>query len=210
MLVPRRALNGWHPTTAQCARGEERKRRRLAEAETRDNLERAFEAYREPIKNVLEFQYLGRVLTAGNDAWIAVVGNLGKARNSWGRLSWVLSRQGVDPKMSMNFYKAVAQAMLLFGAEMWELIQRMEKDLDSFQSRVSRRLIGKQTRRRTDGSWDYPPLAEALGEAGLEGIRKLATRRQNTVAQYIATRPILDLCEWATRLPGARASRRWW
>ena len=28
--------------------------------------------------------------------------------------------------------------------------------------------------------------------------------------QYIATQPILDLCEQATRRPGARVSRRWW
>ena len=45
MQVPRRVLNGRHPGTAQCAKGAERKRRRLAEAETRENLERAFEAY---------------------------------------------------------------------------------------------------------------------------------------------------------------------
>ena len=36
------------------------------------------------------------------------------------------------------------------------------------------------------------------------------TRRQNTVAEYIATRPILDLCERATQRLGARVSRRWW
>ena len=35
MLVPQRALNRRHPDTAQCKRGAERKRRRLAEAETR-------------------------------------------------------------------------------------------------------------------------------------------------------------------------------
>ena len=87
ILVPQRALNGRHPATAQCARGDERKRRRLAEAETRESSEQAFEAYGEPIHNVLEFRYLGMVLTAGDDEWLAVVGNLGKARNSWGRLS---------------------------------------------------------------------------------------------------------------------------
>ena len=44
----------------------------------------------------------------------------------------------------------------------------------------------------------------------MERIRKSITKRQNTVAQYIATRLILDLCEKATRGPGARVSRRWW
>ena len=56
--------------------------------------------------------------------------------------------------------------MLLFGAETWVLTQRMEKDLDRFQSRVARMIAGKQPRQRTDGSWEYPPLAEALAEAG--------------------------------------------
>ena len=44
----------------------------------------------------------------------------------------------------------------------------------------------------------------------MEGIQKSITRRQNTVAQYIATRPIMDLCKRATRRPVARVSRRWW
>ena len=35
IIVPRRALNGRHPGTVQCKKGAERKRRRLAEAETR-------------------------------------------------------------------------------------------------------------------------------------------------------------------------------
>ena len=49
-----------------------------------------------------------------------------------------------------------------------------------------------------------------MPEEGFEGIRKSITRRKNTVAQYIATRPILDLCERSARRPGARVSRRWW
>ena len=35
-------------------------------------------------------------------------------------------------------------------------------------------------------------------------------RRQNTVAQFIATRPILDLCEGAVRRPGVQVLRIWW
>ena len=110
--------------------------------------------------------------------------------------------------MSGNFYKAVAQAVLILGAETWVLTQRMEKALDIFQSRVAMSLTGKHPRQRTNGSWYYPPLEEALGEAGMEGIRKSVTRTQNTFAQYIVTRPILDLCERATWRPGARISQR--
>ena len=49
-----------------------------------------------------------------------------------------------------------------------------------------------------------------MGEAGFKEIRKSFTRRQNTVAQYIATQPILDLCERATWRPGARVYWLWW
>ena len=46
-------------------------------------------------------------------------------------------------------------------------------------------------------------------KAGFEGVDKYSTRRQNTVAQYIAMRPILDLCKWSARRPGEMVSRRW-
>ena len=63
-----------------------------------ESSERAFEAYREPIKKVLAFKYLGRVLTAGDNNWLAVVGNMGKARRSSGWLSQVLCLGGIRPE----------------------------------------------------------------------------------------------------------------
>ena len=81
----------------------ERKRRRLAEKDTRENSEWSFKAYRVPIKSVSEFKYLGRILTSTDDDWPAVVGKLGKAKRSWGRLSGVLGREGADPKVSRAF-----------------------------------------------------------------------------------------------------------
>ena len=49
-----------------------------------------------------------------------------------------------------------------------------------------------------------------MQEAGFTDIHKSITRRQNTVAQYIAMQTILDLCERTTQRAGARVSRRWW
>ena len=65
-------------------------------------------------------------------------------------------------------------------------------------------------RRRGDGSWEYPSLEEAMVEAGFEGIGEYVTRRQNTVTQYIAKRPIMDLCERSAWRPGAWVYQRWW
>ena len=97
------------------------------EAELRESLDRAFEVYMEPLENVTAFRYLGRVLMAGGDEWLAVVGNLGKARNSWGGLSRILIWEGADPKVLGMFYKSVAQSVLLFGAEKWVITPRMER-----------------------------------------------------------------------------------
>ena len=44
ILVPWQALNRRHLATAQCAKGEERKRQRLVEVDMRDSTERAFQA----------------------------------------------------------------------------------------------------------------------------------------------------------------------
>ena len=125
-------------------------------------------------------------------------------------MSRILIREVADPKVLGHFFKVVTQAVLMFGAETWVLTPRMEQALHSFKHRVARRLTGSHLKRRGDGSWAYPPLEEAMEETGFEGIRKFITRRQDTVAQYIATRPILDLYEQSVRRPGARVSRRWW
>ena len=49
-----------------------------------------------------------------------------------------------------------------------------------------------------------------MAEAGFEEIGAYVTRRQTMVAHYIATRPILDLCERYSRRPGAGVSWGWW
>ena len=61
MFVPWRALNGRHKRTMMCKRGAERKCRRLAEAEIRESTEMAFETFRQQIKSVPRFTYLGRI-----------------------------------------------------------------------------------------------------------------------------------------------------
>ena len=132
------------------------------EAETWESTERAFEAYGEPIKNVSAFTYLGRVLTAKDEDWLEVVRNLGKERRSWGWLSQVLGRERTDLKVSRAFYTAVTQSVLLFGEDTWVLTLRMEKALESFHSRVARKITGRQPRQKKGGIWEYPPLVGVL------------------------------------------------
>ena len=159
----------------------------MAEAELRDSMERAFKAYGKPLETVSAFKYLGQVMTAGDNDWTAMAGNLSKSRKSWGRLSRILCWEGADGRVSGKFFNAVVQAVLLFVAETWVLTTRIERALESFQHGSARRITGRQPRRRGDGRWTYLPQKEAMREAGFEGIRKAITRRQKMVAQYIVT-----------------------
>ena len=104
----------------------------------------------------------------------------------------------------------MTQQVLLFGVETWVLTRDMESALDAFQGRVEMRLTGRQPRCGRDGRWFYPLLAGAMKEAGIVRIWTSILRRQNMVAQFIATRPILGLCKVAVRRWGTWVPRRWW
>ena len=135
-------------------------------------------------------------MTEGDDEWPAVAGNLAKARKSWGRLQGILSREGATKRVSGNFFKAVVQQVLLFVAEKWVVYLMMEMELSAFIHRAARRLTGRSPRKGRDGKMHYPSLEGAMKEAGLTDVRTSINRRQNTVAQYIATRPCSDFCEF--------------
>ena len=49
-----------------------------------------------------------------------------------------------------------------------------------------------------------------MEETGFEEIGDYILKIQNTVAQYIVTQPILDLCKNKVRRPEAWVSWRWW
>ena len=94
LQVTRKALNGHRRGTLQCKKGVELKLLRLAETETRENAERAFHTYGKPMKAVLEFRYLSRLLTATDDDWPEVAGIIWKAWVSWVRLAGVRGGRG--------------------------------------------------------------------------------------------------------------------
>ena len=83
MLVPWKFLNGQHVITAQCDEGVERKIRWFAAEEMRDNMVRAFQDYSRPNKTVTSFKYLGRIITALDNNYLSVVGDLQNARYIW-------------------------------------------------------------------------------------------------------------------------------
>ena len=139
-----------------------------------------------------------------------MVRNLRRSRKKWARLPWVLIREGADARTLGEIYLVMVQAVLLYGSEIWVLTPRMQRVLGGFHHIVARKLTRQQPQKVWDVGWVYPPLEDVMVEAGLQEVETYVSHHQNTVAQYIATRPIMDLCLVANRRPGPRVKMRRW
>ena len=69
-------------------------------------------------------------------------------------------------------------------------------------------MAGMGPKRQQDRKWVYPPIGAALEMVRLEEIGVYIACRQNMVAQYIATRPIMELCLAVDQNPVMRLSRQ--
>ena len=122
----------------------------------------------------------------------------------------ILGMEGDNNRKVERFYVSVVRAVLMFGSEIWILTPRLETALKGFHYRAARRMAGMGPKHHPDGTWLYPPIGAELAMVVLEEIGIYISRFHNMVAQYIATRPIMDLCLAVERKPGMRLSRRWW
>ena len=92
---------------------------------------------------------------------------------------------------------------MLFGADTWVITPRMGTALGGVHTQLERRMMRQLPRRTTDGTWKYDSMAAAREAAGFLTMEEYVRRRQNTIAQYIATRSLLDLCEGLEKDTGA-------
>ena len=65
-------------------------------------------------------------------------------------------------------------------------------------------------RRGPGYQWIYPKLEDVLEECGLRTSGEYIVVCRQTIAVYVATRPILDKCEQGARKRGAIPRRWWW
>ena len=67
------------------------------------------------------FKHLGRILDQSDKDWSEVLRPIWRSRQVWGRLGDFIRQEGADPIILEKFYRAVFQAVLLFGYETWVL-----------------------------------------------------------------------------------------
>ena len=95
----------------------------------------------------------------------------------------ILGQEGVDNRKSGSVCVAAVQAILLFRSEIWVATPYIERIWGGFHHRVARRISGKTTNWRAEGTWEYPPLGEEMREAGIKDIRTYISRRHNKGAE---------------------------
>jgi hypothetical protein len=80
MFTPTNMLAGGHRSTLCCSQGQDLKRKRAAQRESRKADEVVFTVRGIPLDLVRAFLYLGHKLSSSDDDWLDVIKNLAKAR----------------------------------------------------------------------------------------------------------------------------------
>ena len=115
--------------------------------------ERAFQAYGRPLNLVTSFKYLVWILTALENDWPVVVGNLRNSRKKWAQLSIIFGHERSKLQVSGIFFKVMVQAVFLFGLEAWVMTPCMGRAVGGFQHRVTRWIAGRHPHSLLDVSW---------------------------------------------------------
>ena len=95
------------------------------------------------VEGVVTFRYLGRPLDQTDDDWPVVRRNIMHVRLVWGRMVTMLQQEGADPRVAAMFYRAVVQAILLYGSETWVLSTEMDKKVEGTHTGFLRQITGK-------------------------------------------------------------------
>ena len=109
------------------------------------------------------------------------------------------------------FYCAVVQAVLLFGAETWVLLAEMSRNLEGVHVILLRQLTGQKAARQRDRTWRSVEAVRVPKEAGIQTLGTYIEKRQATVAEWVALRTILEICDREMDYEGrGRHQERWW
>ncbi len=91
-----------------------------------------FTVHGDALEKVEVVKYLGRMMAQDNNDIQAMRHQLCKARGTWTRIGQVLRSKNVTPWVEAKFYKAVVQAVLLYGSKTWNLTKAVLARLEGF------------------------------------------------------------------------------
>jgi hypothetical protein len=205
-----RSVNGKHQATLDCIKAMATRARRQDAKIQQQSARVSFTVNGCPIQSVSKFKYLGRILDNRDSDTAAVEYNLRKARQKWGRIGRILSKESAKPRVMASFYKAIIQSVLLYGAESWAISELTLCKLRSFHRRCARYITGQHIRENPDGSWTHPDSARTLEAAGLFTIEEYIERRRSTVMGYAVERSIYRRCLRSKPIASNVNQLVWW
>ena len=83
--------------------------------------------------------------------------------------------------------------MLLFGSETWVLSAAMDRMAEGTRIVFLVQIMVKRARRKADRTWYIPEAEEVREAAETKHATTYTGRRQGTVAQWVALRPIFEV-----------------
>jgi hypothetical protein len=93
---------------------------------------------------------------------------LRKAQGTWARIGQVLRSKNATPRVAAKFYKAVVQAVLLYGSKMWNLMKAVLALLEGFHVRAAYHMVQVHRPKRVAGNqWEYPKRSDVLEECSM-------------------------------------------
>ena len=113
--------------------------------------------------------------------------------------------------MSASFYRVVVQAIILYGSETWVLLASMANRIEGMHTEFLKIIMAKRVKQLEDGTWKTPGAEDIREAAGNESAGIYVERQQTTVAQWVALRPLFEVCARETGYEGGGRRRKvWW
>jgi hypothetical protein len=199
-----------HTRMKECAIGMARQQQQEAAVASALVLCCQVMVHRDALEKVEVFKYLGRMKAQDKNNAQAVRHQLRKAWGTWARIGQVLRSKITTPRVAAKFYKAVVQAVLLYGSETWNLAKAVWARLEGFHVRAAYRMLQVHWPKWVAGNqWKYPKTSDILEEYGMATMQHYIKKRRATMAIYIADRPILEACQkWECKRD--LHLRQWW
>jgi hypothetical protein len=112
-----------------------------------------------------------------------------------GHVGQALRSENATPWMAAKFYKAVVQAVLLYGSKTWNLTKAVLAWLEGFHVQAAYRMTQAHWPKQVAGNrWVYPKTSDILEECGMAPMQHYIQKCRATIAIYIADCPILKAC----------------
>ena len=125
-------------------------------------------------------------------------------------VSGVLAKARATVRSRVMFQKVVVHVVLLYGGDMWFIMDLMMNLMEGFHHHISRRVTGKTACRVRAEGWQWDPVQDSLEEVVLCPMQDYSRQRQANIGQCIDTQPIYELCTGAEQFQETSFLMGWW